>query len=158
MFDMMSMRPTPLNRMRTETPLVNDTSVFTGSLFQITARYVSIRSLLCLQLLIVAQEPIVPGSLEHAHAKALQYAKKADEFKAIPELMPRVPNTEFMKRPQSKVVKVERPGRAALEFVDVGAKFMDVNERIKRIAAAGRRSARRQSKKSSWRTGASVSS
>ncbi|KAJ3510752.1 hypothetical protein NMY22_g15876 [Coprinellus aureogranulatus] len=82
-------------------------------------------------------EPIVPGSLEHAHAKALQYAKRTEEFKAIPELMPRVPDTEWMTRPKSKVVRLERENRPTLQFIDVGAKFMDVNERIQRIAAAG---------------------
>ncbi|TEB38771.1 hypothetical protein FA13DRAFT_1760958 [Coprinellus micaceus] len=89
-------------------------------------------------------EPIVPGSLEHAHAKALQYAKRTEEFKAIPELMPRVPDTQWLTRPHSKVVRLERKDRPALEFVDVGAKFMDINDRIRRIAAAGRKARRRR--------------
>ena len=109
----------------------------------------------------VSQEPIVPGSLEHAHQKALQYAKRADEFKAIPELMPRVPDTEYMKRPKDKVIRLEREGRPALEFIDVGARFMDVNERIRRIATAGRKSSRRraltEAKRLSWRNGGSSS-
>ncbi|RXW17044.1 hypothetical protein EST38_g8818 [Candolleomyces aberdarensis] len=107
-------------------------------------------------------EPIVPGSLEHAHQKALQYAKRADEFKAIPELMPRVPDTKYMKRPKEKLIRLEREGRPALEFIDVGARFMDVNERIRRIATAGRKSRRRraltETKRLSWRNGGSSSS
>ncbi|KAF5323421.1 hypothetical protein D9611_005540 [Ephemerocybe angulata] len=92
-------------------------------------------------------EPIVPGSLEHAHEKALQYAKRTEEFKAHPELMPRVPDTEFMTRPSSKIVRLEREGRPSLEFVDVGSKFMDINDRIRRIAASGRRAKHRQTVK-----------
>lgn len=87
---------------------------------------------------------MVPAALEHARDKALQYAKRTEEFKAIPELMPRVPDTEWMTRPKSKVVRLERADRPALEFVDVGAKFMDVNDRIRRIAAAGRKAQRRR--------------
>ena len=75
----------------------------------------------------------------------MQYAKRTDEFKAIPELMPRVPDTEWMTRPKSKVVRVEREKRPTLEFVDVGAKFMDINDRIRRIAAAGRKARHRRS-------------
>ena len=112
--------------------------------------------------LIDLQEPIVPGSVEHARERALQYARKADAFKAIPELMPRVPDTEFMTRPKDLVVRLERPGRPALQFIDIGARFMDVNDRIQRIAAAGRKSKRRQtvaeSKRQALRSGRSSSS
>ena len=68
--------------------------------------------------------------------------------------MPRVPDTEWLTRPKSKVIRLERKDRPALEFVDVGAKFMDINDRIRRIAAAGRKARRRrtvvEAKREAW--------
>lgn len=70
--------------------------------------------------------------------------------------MPRVPDTEYMKRPKTKVVVLERQSRPSLEFVDVGAKFMDVNDRVKQIARAHQRSTRRrtsaQARRQVWRS------
>ncbi|KAH6917095.1 eukaryotic mitochondrial regulator protein-domain-containing protein [Coprinopsis sp. MPI-PUGE-AT-0042] len=101
------------------------------------------------------QEPIVPGSLEHARKRALQYAQSAEDFKTIPQLLPKVPDTEFMKRPTESVVIRQRVGRPSLQFVDVGAKFMDVNERVKQISQASRRASRRRAaavaRSQSWR-------
>ncbi|TFK26676.1 hypothetical protein FA15DRAFT_667149 [Coprinopsis marcescibilis] len=88
-------------------------------------------------------EPVLPGSLEHARHKAQRYAEKADKFKSIPELLKPVKDTPFMKRPQ-KVVVCARDTRPTLKFIDVGAKFLDVNQRVNQIVAASRRSAQRR--------------
>ena len=37
-------------------------------------------------------------------------------------------------------VVLERPGRPTIRFVDVGVKFVDVKDRLKRVKAAKRRS------------------
>lgn len=42
---------------------------------------------------------------------------------------------------------VERPGRPTMRFVDVGAKFLDVDDRLKRISAAKRRSHRKRQRR-----------
>jgi hypothetical protein len=61
-----------------------------------------------------------------------------------------------MKRPSESVIIRQRVGRPALQFVDVGAKFMDVNERVKQISQASRRSSRRRAaavaRSQSWRS------
>ncbi|EDR15263.1 uncharacterized protein LACBIDRAFT_301316 [Laccaria bicolor S238N-H82] len=89
------------------------------------------------------REPILPGSLEHAKAAAKRYVERGDKLKASPRLMPRIPDTEYLKRPKEPVQIFEKPGRPAFKFVDVGAKFMDVDERIHRMTTAGRNSKRR---------------
>ncbi|TFK41967.1 eukaryotic mitochondrial regulator protein-domain-containing protein [Crucibulum laeve] len=88
------------------------------------------------------REPVVPGSLEHATFLAKRFAAEAQKLKANPKLMPRIPDKPAMVRPQAKIVQVSRPGRATLQFVDVGAKFMDVNERVRRIVTAKRKARR----------------
>ncbi|EAU92325.1 hypothetical protein CC1G_00544 [Coprinopsis cinerea okayama7 len=91
-----------------------------------------------------SSEPIVPRSLEHAREKAKDWARKAEEFKSIPQLLQRVPDTPWMKRPTEKVILREREGRPSLRFIDVGTKFMDVDQRVKQLARAGRAVTRRR--------------
>ena len=45
-------------------------------------------------------------------------------------------------------VVVERQGRPTLRFVDVGVKFVDVKDRLKRVQAAKRRSLLKQRRRS----------
>jgi len=54
--------------------------------------------------------------------------------------MPRFRDTETIKTPLQKVQLVTRPGRPAMKFVDVGGKFIEVDERLRRIADGERRS------------------
>ncbi|KAF8665316.1 hypothetical protein AX16_000336 [Volvariella volvacea WC 439] len=83
--------------------------------------------------------PITPTSLEAAKARAKEYAQQAERAKADPVLMPKVPNTATIKTPRSGVQVVTKPGRPALKFVDIGGKFLDVDERLHRIAGGERR-------------------
>jgi hypothetical protein len=59
--------------------------------------------------------------------------------KSNPKLMPRIKDTDKIKTPESKVQISEAPGRPSIKFVDVGGKFIDVEERLRRIAQAERR-------------------
>lgn len=93
--------------------------------------------------------------MEHGRDKAIAYAKQGEELKNIPQLLQRVPDTEFMKRPKEKVVIRKREGRPTLQFVDVGTKFMDVSDRVKAIVRSSQRSSRRrastETRRQAWR-------
>ncbi|KAI0363051.1 hypothetical protein BV20DRAFT_1007847 [Pilatotrama ljubarskyi] len=75
--------------------------------------------------------PIIPTALARASEDAVKYkaSVEAAKLKKLRNL-----NTE----PQPAQV-LERPGRPTMRFVDVGAKFIDVDDRLKRISAAKRR-------------------
>ncbi|KAL7285522.1 hypothetical protein ACG7TL_000624 [Trametes sanguinea] len=75
--------------------------------------------------------PVVPNSLARAAVDAVNTvaAREASKLKKLRNL-----STE----PQPEHV-IERPGRPTIRFVDVGAKFIDVDDRLKRINAAKRR-------------------
>jgi hypothetical protein len=53
--------------------------------------------------------------------------------------MPRFKDTDTVKSPRQKIQKIVREGRLPIHFVDVGGKFLEVEERVRRIAAAERR-------------------
>lgn len=53
--------------------------------------------------------------------------------------MPRIKDTETIKTPKSKIQIITKPGRPDLKFVDVGGKFIEVDERLRRMAEAERR-------------------
>ncbi|KAJ7508568.1 eukaryotic mitochondrial regulator protein-domain-containing protein [Mycena galericulata] len=84
-------------------------------------------------------EPLLPGSLEHAKRVAERAAQAAEDHKSNPRLMPRFKDTATIKSPRQKVQTVVREGRLPIHFVDVGGKFLDVDERLRRMAAAERR-------------------
>ncbi|KAI8990591.1 eukaryotic mitochondrial regulator protein-domain-containing protein [Trametes punicea] len=77
------------------------------------------------------KSPVVPTALERASADAVNIAsaKGASKLKKLRNL-----STE----PQPERI-LERPGRPTIRFVDVGAKFLDVDDRLRRIEAAKRR-------------------
>ncbi|KAG6851384.1 hypothetical protein H0H93_005782 [Arthromyces matolae] len=83
------------------------------------------------------REPVVPASLEHAKVAAKRYTEKQEAFKSNRNLMPIVndPRTQS----PDKIQFVTKPGRPTLKFVDVGGHFIDVNQRLHRIADAQRR-------------------
>ncbi|KAJ7201360.1 eukaryotic mitochondrial regulator protein-domain-containing protein [Mycena pura] len=85
------------------------------------------------------KEPILPASLEHARKLAQRSAQEAHDNKSNPNLMPRFKDTDTIKSPRVKVQVVEREGRIPFKFVDVGGKFIDVDERMRRMTRAGRR-------------------
>ncbi|KAI0334345.1 hypothetical protein GY45DRAFT_1334257 [Cubamyces sp. BRFM 1775] len=76
--------------------------------------------------------PITPTALTRASVDAVKIsaAKDAAKIKKLRNLSV---------EPESEQI-VERPGRPTMRFVDVGAKFLDVDDRLKRIRAAKRRS------------------
>jgi hypothetical protein len=57
-----------------------------------------------------------------------------------------VPNTQFIRRPQRRVLMRERRNRPATKFVDVGTEFIDVKEIAKRASVAARKSSIRARK------------
>ncbi|KAF5352390.1 hypothetical protein D9756_005802 [Leucocoprinus leucothites] len=91
------------------------------------------------------REPIVPAALEHAKKLAQRLVKYGEHQKSShPRLMPRATdNNYFMASPKSQS---EKDGRPVLEVRDVGGKFLNLNDSLKRIATAERR-AREKGKK-----------
>jgi hypothetical protein len=53
--------------------------------------------------------------------------------------MPHLKDTETIRTPKSRVQVSVAPGRPTIKFVDVGGKFIDVEERLRKIAQAERR-------------------
>jgi len=66
--------------------------------------------------------------------------KKAQETKINERYMTHVPATEFVKRPKSDVFVRWRNDRPATKFIDVGAQFIDADDRRKRIIVSQRKS------------------
>ncbi|RDB29607.1 hypothetical protein Hypma_016018 [Hypsizygus marmoreus] len=85
------------------------------------------------------REPIVPASLEFAKLDAKRHTRADEAYKSNPKLMPRVPDTDFIQTPRKKVQTVVKPGRPTIKFVDVGGHFIDVHDRVRRIAESERR-------------------
>jgi len=85
------------------------------------------------------REPIVPGSLAHAKAAAKRFAQAAEAGKSNKKLMPRIKDTEVIKTPKSKIQVSTKSGRPTIKFVDVGGKFINVDERLRRITEGKRR-------------------
>ncbi|KAJ7781859.1 eukaryotic mitochondrial regulator protein-domain-containing protein [Mycena maculata] len=85
------------------------------------------------------KEPLLPASLEHAKRVAERAAQAAEDHKSKPRLMPRFKDTPTVKSPRQKVQTVVREGRMPIHFVDVGGKYLDVDERLRRMDAAERR-------------------
>ncbi|KAF8079092.1 eukaryotic mitochondrial regulator protein-domain-containing protein [Lyophyllum atratum] len=84
------------------------------------------------------REPIVPASLEHARSAAKRYAKAEEAFKSNPKFMPRIKDNTTQ-TPKEKVQVVTKTGRPSTKFVDVGGHFIEVDERLRRIAESERR-------------------
>ncbi|KAF8167492.1 eukaryotic mitochondrial regulator protein-domain-containing protein [Crassisporium funariophilum] len=89
------------------------------------------------------REPIVPGSLVHA-ARTAELKHISEQAKANAKFMTRVPDTEFMKRPTQKILTLTREAGATTQFVDVGATFMDLGERVRRLTISQRKSKMRE--------------
>jgi len=85
------------------------------------------------------KEPLLPASLEHAKKIAERSAQAAHDNKSNATLMPRFKDTDTIKSPRQKVQTVVRDGRLPIHFVDVGGKFLQAEERLRRMAGAERR-------------------
>lgn len=88
-----------------------------------------------------SQDPIVPRSLEEAKDLATKMARLAEQSKSH---MPKPHLTPDIVRDTPRVQKLERPGRPDVVFVDVGGKFLDADERQRRIKEADRRRMQRR--------------
>ncbi|KAF8204408.1 eukaryotic mitochondrial regulator protein-domain-containing protein [Mycena galopus ATCC 62051] len=89
------------------------------------------------------KEPLLPASLENAKKSAERSAQAAHDGKSHVTLMPRFKDTDTIKSPRQKVQTIVREGRLPIKFVDVGGKFLNAEDRRKRIAVAERRQAAR---------------
>ncbi|KAF7337691.1 hypothetical protein MSAN_02242600 [Mycena sanguinolenta] len=87
------------------------------------------------------REPLLPASLENAKRRAERSAQAAHDYKSTATLMPRFKDTDTIKSPRQKVQTIVREGRLPIHFVDVGGKFLNVEERLKRMAGGERRHA-----------------
>jgi len=95
----------------------------------------------------MSQEPITPLSLENAKKTAKRFSDRIEAAKSGSILMPLVPDTQSVMRSRKKAQHVTKEGRPTLEFLDVGGKFIDVDERVRRIAVAQRRTRVKKAKK-----------
>jgi hypothetical protein len=94
----------------------------------------------------LSQEPIVPAVLEHAKDTAQRLVKLEEHLKSShPRLMPRFPDNKYIRSPPSKQV-LQKDGRPTLTIKDVGGKFIDLGDSLKRISVKERR-AREKGKK-----------
>ena len=59
-------------------------------------------------------------------------------------MLNRLPHLKFETEPE---VVLERPGRPTIRFVDVGVKFVDVKDQLKRDRAAKRRALMREKRR-----------
>ncbi|KAJ6520344.1 eukaryotic mitochondrial regulator protein-domain-containing protein [Mycena sanguinolenta] len=87
------------------------------------------------------REPLLPGSLENAKGRAERSAQAVQDYKSTAKLMPRFKDTDTIKSPRQKVQTIVREGRLPVHFVDVGGKFLNAEERLRRIADSERRRA-----------------
>ncbi|KAK7058561.1 hypothetical protein VNI00_002197 [Paramarasmius palmivorus] len=83
--------------------------------------------------------PVAPAAVEHAKKMAIRLAEKAVKEKNA-KFLPPIADTEFIKWPKDPVIVATKPGRPDIHFIDVGAKYVDPNAELKRLASAGRRS------------------
>lgn len=60
--------------------------------------------------------------------------------------MPRFPDSKYVKSPE-KFQTLEKTGRPTIEIRDVGGKFLDLNDSLKRIAVAERRAREKEKKR-----------
>lgn len=88
------------------------------------------------------KEPVLPGVLEAAKKGARQRAHASRVRKAGPEFMPKVPLTSGVKETTPAFQRLSKEGRPSMVFVDVGGKFLDVDDRTTRMKEAERRKAR----------------
>ncbi|KAI0073951.1 hypothetical protein K474DRAFT_1666025 [Panus rudis PR-1116 ss-1] len=88
---------------------------------------------------IEGREPVVAQALEAARAYAQKH-KQMDEAKKNDPVLLGIPSSESLTASGDKVRIVTRPNRPAMKFVDVGGKFLDVKDRVRRMKESERRS------------------
>lgn len=95
----------------------------------------------------------MPTILEHAIERAEQAARDHVKLKDNPRLVRNIRSLRLSARPRKRIQVLEKPGRPTIRFVDVGAKFLDVGERLKRIKVTERNAVMKQKRleKRDWR-------
>ncbi|RPD82243.1 hypothetical protein L226DRAFT_607404 [Lentinus tigrinus ALCF2SS1-7] len=86
------------------------------------------------------KDPIMTNTLAHAAVDGANSSKARNEA-----LLKRLRHLKFETEPE---VVLERSGRPTMHFVDVGVKFVDVKDRLKRVHAAKRRALLKRRRKS----------
>lgn len=82
------------------------------------------------------REPIVPAALEHAKQLGRKLTQREEHLKPThPRLMPQTTNKSYLETPL-RSQSLEKVSRPALEIRDIGGKFLDLNDNLKRISTA----------------------
>lgn len=81
----------------------------------------------------------MPAALEHAKQLGRDFAQRREDLKSThPRLMIRNTKKSYIKTPR-RSQSLEKVGRPTLEIRDVGGKFLDLNDSLKRISMADKR-------------------
>jgi hypothetical protein len=83
------------------------------------------------------EDPVVPLLLEKARADGIRHAWEEEESKNHPRFVPPQPGTDKME----KVKMIAPPDRPMIKFVDIGGKFINKHESLKRAKIAAHRGA-----------------
>jgi len=85
----------------------------------------------------------VPAALEHAKQLGRDFAQRGENLKSThPQLMIQNTKKSYIKTPR-RSQSLEKVGRPMLEIRDVGGKFLDLNDSVKRISIARKQTAGR---------------
>ncbi|KAF5385211.1 hypothetical protein D9615_001119 [Tricholomella constricta] len=122
---------------RTVTLLDNVINNYTGSQYLRTAGRVLCDIWESFRQLTAASSGTYRSSISRTRQTAAKrYAKTEEAYKSNPRLMPRVKDSTT---PKEKVQFVTKDGRPSMKFVDVGGHFIEVYERLRRIAESERK-------------------
>ena len=81
----------------------------------------------------------MPAALEHAKQLGRDFAQRREDLKSThPQLMIQSTKKSYIKTPR-RSQSLEKVGRPTLEIRDVGGKFLDLNDSLKRISMAQKR-------------------
>lgn len=81
----------------------------------------------------------MPAALEHAKQLGRDFAQRREDLKSThPQLMIQNTKKSYIKTPR-RSQSLEKVGRPTLEIRDVGGKFLDLNDSLKRISMAQKR-------------------
>lgn len=89
------------------------------------------------------KDPIIPLLLEKARADGIRHAWEEEESKNHPRFVPPQPGTDKME----KVKMIAPPDRPMIKFVDIGGKFINKHESLKRSKKAAHRGALKAKKR-----------
>jgi len=89
----------------------------------------------------------VPAALEHAKQLGRKLTQQEEHLKPThPRLIPQTTNKSYLETPL-RSQSLEKVSRPALEIRDIGGKFLDLNDNLKRISTAEGQARGRKKKK-----------